>query len=180
MINTSITAKSMGIEVQKPVLPIDIYDRVVSAGVILVPNCLQLLEYFDELKEASLEGRCQVSGEKKAARINQKGCEAIHPIIDLEEITSVVNFISEGFNSLAQYFLMVLVKAIFQKHEYCFWEEDPNQRFDFPRKNQALNTEYGASPCHSLSKLSVFNNVQHHNQDTWEITSSCTQNQGGY
>lgn len=132
MINSSITAKSVSLEDTKPVSLSEIYERVMRGEIIVVSKCLQAIDYFSQLKEASLEGIRQVAGEEKAARVKEAGFEAIHKIIDVEELDSVYQSTYEVFRSLAPELSRRLVQQLFPSKKYFYFEEYPNVRFHVP------------------------------------------------
>lgn len=132
MLNPNLTATSVGLEHIESVPFDEIYDRVKRGEVIVVPKCLQAIAYFEQLQAASLEGIRQVVGEEKAARVRQEGFEAIHTIIDVEELDSVVNSTYEVFRVLAPALSKRLVQNIFQTKKPFYFEEYPNVRFHIP------------------------------------------------
>lgn len=132
MLNPNFTAKSVGLEHTESVPVYEIYDRVRRGEVIVVSKCLQGIGYFDQLREASLEGIHQVVGEEKAARVREDGFEAIHTIIDIDELDSVVNSTYEVFRALAPALSRSLVQKLFQTEKPFYFEEYPNVRFHIP------------------------------------------------
>ncbi|MUG99153.1 Rieske 2Fe-2S domain-containing protein [Scytonema sp. UIC 10036] len=128
----NLTAKSIGVE-NTEFIPLDkIAERVMCGEVIVVSKCLQTIGYFERIKEASLEAIRQAVGEEKATQIRDKGFEALHRVIDLDEIPSVSNCSYEIIRALAPALARDLVKKVFQKQTPFYFEESPNVRFHIP------------------------------------------------
>ncbi len=86
----NLTAKSVGLEHTETVPLNQIADRVMRGEVIVLPQCMQAIGYFEQLKQASLAGIRQAVGEHKAARVRADGFEAVHTIIELNELKSII------------------------------------------------------------------------------------------
>lgn len=158
---SNLTAKSVGLEHTETVPLNSVASRVIRGEVIVLPQCMQALGYFDELKEASLAGIRQAVGEKKAARVRAFGFEAVHTIVDLNELTTIVRYNSEIFRALAPTLLRKLVKAVFQTEKPFYFEAEPNVRFVFPYDEVAKRKEL--SRFHSSGKIIA--RCPHH--DSW-------------
>ncbi|AFZ19836.1 Rieske 2Fe-2S domain-containing protein [Allocoleopsis franciscana] len=132
MTNLSLTAKSIGFEHIHSIPLHEINDRVMRGEIVVMPKCLQAMGYFERLKEATLEAICQAVGEAKAAQVRSKGFEAIHEIINLDELVAISNSSYDVIRSLAPGLSKAVVKEIFQRKQPFYFEESPNVRFHIP------------------------------------------------
>lgn len=132
MAHLNLQAKSVGLEYTESVPDCEISDRVRRGEVIVIPRCMQTLGYFEQLKEASLEGIRQVVGEKQAALVKEAGFEAIHTIIELDKLTSIVRCSYKIFQSLVPVLSRIVVEKVFQTKKPFYFEEEPNVRFHIP------------------------------------------------
>ncbi|MGF1934409.1 MAG: Rieske 2Fe-2S domain-containing protein [Nostoc sp. ChiQUE02] len=109
-----------------------ISERVLSGEVIIVRQSLQAIGYFESLQEASLNGIRRATGQEKAAKIKNKGFEAFHEVINLDELPSVTHHTYEVVRSLAPKIAKKLIKKVFQQEKAFYFEEYPNVRFHVP------------------------------------------------
>jgi nitrite reductase/ring-hydroxylating ferredoxin subunit len=132
MINTELKAKSIGIDRTEVVPSCEIVERVKHGEVIIVSRCLQSIGYFECLQETSLRAIERVVGQEKADKVKQEGFEAIHTIIDIDQLESIVNTSYEVFHALAPTLAKQIVQSIFQVKTPFYFEEYPNVRFHVP------------------------------------------------
>jgi nitrite reductase/ring-hydroxylating ferredoxin subunit len=134
MLNSTanLTAKRLDLNFSE-VVPIDLIpERVMGGEVIVMPQAMQAIDCFEPLLEASLAGIQQAIGAAKATQIRHHGFEAIHKMINLEELTAIMLRDYELFRALAPAFLRVLVRKLFQIQQSFYFEEVPNVRFHIP------------------------------------------------
>lgn len=128
----NLTAKSVGLEHTETVPLNQIADRVMRGEVIVLPQCMQAIGYFEQLKQASLAGIRQAVGEHKAARVRADGFEAVHTIIELDELKSIVRSNYKIFRRLAPVLSTKIVKSVFQTEKPFYFEAEPNVQFEIP------------------------------------------------
>lgn len=107
-------------------------ERLMSGEVIVVSKCLQTIGYFERMQEVTLEGIRQAVGEEKAKQVRDKGFEAFHEIITLEELPLVSDRTYETVRAIAPELSRLLVKEIFQQDKPFYYEKYPNVRFHVP------------------------------------------------
>jgi nitrite reductase/ring-hydroxylating ferredoxin subunit len=129
---SNITAKSVGLGYTESVTLDQVSKRVMNGEVIVIPKCMQAIGFFERMKEATLEAIRETIGESKAAQIREKGFEAIHEIITLDELIAISSRTYLVFHSLAPSLSKLLVKEIFQSKQPFYLEESPNVRFYVP------------------------------------------------
>lgn len=157
----NLIAKSVGLK-HTELVPIDeIGDRLMRKEVIVLPKCMQALGYFEQLRAASLEGIRQAVGEEKAARVRAEGFEALHQIIEVDKLTSIVLCTEEIFRSLAPTLAKIVVEGVFQTNNPFYFEANPNVRFHIPF-DELLNREE-LSQCLWSGKITPHS--PHH--DSW-------------
>lgn len=127
-----LKAISIGLKHKNTVPNQKIAESLKNGEIIIISDFLQSTGYFEQLTKASLEGIERVVGRKKTTQISQQGFEAIHKIVDLDELTSVIKSTTDIFRSLAPAFTRVLVSEILQRKEPFFLEKEPNVRFHIP------------------------------------------------
>lgn len=126
MSQRNLIAKSVGLKHTEPV-PIDeIAARVRRGEVIVLPNCMQALGYFEQLRAASLEGIRQAVGEEKAAQVRAEGFEALHQIVEVNELTSIVLCTDEILRSLSPTLAKIVVEGVFQTNSPFYFAANPN------------------------------------------------------
>lgn len=54
MLQSNLTAKSVGLEHIKSVPICEITERVMDGEVIVIPGCMQAMGYFEQLREAKI------------------------------------------------------------------------------------------------------------------------------
>lgn len=128
----NLIAKSVGLEYTQSVPFCEITERVMQGEVIVIPECIQALGYFEQLKEAGLEGICQAVGQDKAARVREEGFESIHTIVDLDELALIVKSNYEVFRLLAPSLSRAFAQELFQTKKPFYSEEYLNVRFHIP------------------------------------------------
>lgn len=144
-------------------VPLDeIASRVKQGEVIVLPKCMQAIAYFEQLKAASLEGIRQAVGENKAQQVRQAGFEAVHTIIELDELTSIVHSNYHIFRSLAPELSKKVVKAVFQTDKPFYYESEPNVRFHIPFDDAVKKKE---ELCQFLWNGKITAHCPHH--DSW-------------
>ncbi|MFB2938676.1 Rieske 2Fe-2S domain-containing protein [Aerosakkonemataceae cyanobacterium BLCC-F154] len=126
------TAKSVGLDRTELIPFNEITQRLLRGEIIVVPECLQRIGYFEEIKEASLAGIRQATNDEKAAQVRRKGLEEIHTVIDVDDITSVSDQTYKTIRPLASKLAKALVREIFQEKTHYYFEESPNVRFHIP------------------------------------------------
>lgn len=127
----NLTAKSVGLEHTETVPLNQVADRVMRGEVIVLPQFMQAIGYFEQLKQTSLAAIRQAVGEHKAARVEADGFEAVHTIIEVDELKSIVRSY-KIFRSLAPVLLTKVVKAVFQTDKPFYFEAEPNVQFQIP------------------------------------------------
>lgn len=110
----------------------EIVNRVLRGEVIVVPQCLQAIDYFDLLREASLAGIEQVVGVEQAAKVRFRGFEALHTIVEVDKLTAIVGYSYQIYRELASELAQAVVKKVFQTQAPFYYEEDPNVRYHVP------------------------------------------------
>ena len=128
----NLIAKSVGLEHTETVPLNQVADRVMRGEVIVLPQCMQAIGYFEQLKQASLAGIRQAVGEHKAARVRADGFEAVHTIIELDELKSIIRSNYKIFRSLAPVLSIKIVKSVFQTEKPFYFEAEPNVQFQLP------------------------------------------------
>ena len=142
MTSFNLQAKSVGIGRQEIIPLKNIQPSLMSGKVIVVSKCLQGINYYERIKEASLEGIRQAVGEEKAAKIESQGFEALHDIITLDELPAVSACTYKTIHSITPKLSKAIVKQVFQQEQPFYCEEYPNVRFHVPydvvvkRKNE--------------------------------------------
>ncbi|QFS50343.1 Rieske 2Fe-2S domain-containing protein [Nostoc sphaeroides] len=109
-----------------------IAERVLCGEVIIVRQCLQGIGYFEHLQQIILEGIRQTAGEEKAKQLKNKGFEAFHEVINLEELPSVMGMSYQLVRALTPDLAKQLVKQVFQQQKAFYFEEESNVRFHIP------------------------------------------------
>ncbi|MBW4611992.1 MAG: phytanoyl-CoA dioxygenase family protein [Desmonostoc vinosum HA7617-LM4] len=132
MQNLNLTETSISFQQTKSIPANKIAERILHGEVVIIRKCLQKIGYFECLQKASLEGIQQAVGQEKATRIKNQGFEAVHKIIDLNELSDVSDRTYEVIRSLAPAFSKALVKEVFQTQKPFYFEKEPNVRFHIP------------------------------------------------
>jgi hypothetical protein len=135
-------------------------ERLMSGEVIVVSECLQAIGYFERLQEVTLEGIRQAVGEEKAKQVKDKGFEAFHEIITLEELTLVSDRTYETVHAIASELSRLLVKEIFQQDKPFYYEKYPNVRFHIPydvvvQKKTNLANSIGMGKSHPTVRITI-------------------------
>lgn len=126
-------AKSVRIDgVEKVVPQSEIVDRVLRGEVIVMPQCLQAIGYFDLLRETSLAGIEQIVGTEQAARVHFCGFEALHTIVEVDKLTAIVGYSYQIYRELAAELAQAVVEKVFQTRKPFYYEEEPNVRYHVP------------------------------------------------
>lgn len=110
----------------------NIEQSLLSGEIIVVPECLQKIGFYEQIKQASLEGIQQAVGKEKTARIKDKGFEAFHDIIDLDELPKVSDRTYQTIRSITPELSKAIVREVFQQEQPFYCEEYPNVRFHVP------------------------------------------------
>ena len=132
MTNLNLQAKSIGVNSQEIIPLKNIKQSLVSGEVIVVSECLQKIGLYEQIKQASLEGIQQAVGEEKTAKLKDKGFEAFHDIITLDELPKVSDRIYKTIRSITPELSKAIVKEVFQQEQPFYCEEYPNVRFHVP------------------------------------------------
>jgi len=128
-----LEAKSVSSDGTIQAIPLDeIKYRVITGEVILIPECLQKIGFFEEIKEATLKGIQQAVGDEKAFNVQKKGFELIHEIVDVEDITLVSDYVYGTIRTLAPNLAKAIVNKVFRQKAVFFFEKEPNVRFHVP------------------------------------------------
>lgn len=128
----SRTANSIGLDHTESIPFNEITKRLLQGEIIVVPQCLQTIGYFEKVRTATLAGISQATNDQKASQVAQKGFEKIHTVIDVDEITAVSDQSYKTIRPLAPQLAKALVKEIFQEKTHYYFEESPNVRFHIP------------------------------------------------
>lgn len=128
----NLIAKSVGLKHTEPVPINEIAERVRRKEIIVVSKCMQALGYFEQLRAASLEGIRQAVGEEKATRVSAEGFEALHQIIEVDELTSIVLCTDKILRSLAPTLAKIVVAGVFQTNNPFYFEANPSVRLHIP------------------------------------------------
>jgi nitrite reductase/ring-hydroxylating ferredoxin subunit len=125
--------KSVGIDRVEAAIPqLEIAERVLRGEVIVIPQCLQAIGYFDLLRETSLAGIERVVGAEQAAKVRFCGFEALHTIVDVDKLTVIVGYSYQIYRELASELAQAVVEKVFQTKKPFYYEEEPNVRYHVP------------------------------------------------
>ncbi len=132
MPHLDLRAESVGFEHTELIPLCEITQRVIDGEIIVVPRCMQAIGYFEQLKQASLEGIRRVVGQEKAAQVEREGFEAIHSVIDADELIPITDCTYEIFGSIAPILVKKVVQEVLLRDRPFYYEAYPNVRFHVP------------------------------------------------
>jgi nitrite reductase/ring-hydroxylating ferredoxin subunit len=141
MTKSNLEATSIGIDQQTKIPLKNLKQRLLSGEVVVVSECLQGIGYYEQIRQASLAGIRQAVEEEKAAQLKNRGFEAFHDIITLDELPKVSDRVYETIRSITPELSKAIVKQVFQQEQPFYCEEYPNVRFHVPYDEVVKNKD---------------------------------------
>lgn len=111
--------------------------NILNGDIYLLKNCLQDIDLFDDLEQATFSGISNQLGEDVANKVRKSGVEKIHTVISALDIPDVTDSVYEAITPKALGFLKHFIHEVLGGPDSFYFERKPNVRFHIPHDNAA-------------------------------------------